>query len=74
MNGNWISKTSSTVKKKKKKEEEKDWMMHVLCSFDGQEAIKFSQRRTKTQFNCGSVCGHSDFNFNLRTLFFGQKE
>jgi hypothetical protein len=35
MNGNWISKTSSTVKKKKK-EEEKDWMMHVLCSFDGQ--------------------------------------
>jgi hypothetical protein len=34
MNGNWISKTSSTVKKKK--EEEKDWMMHVLCSFDGQ--------------------------------------
>jgi hypothetical protein len=21
---------------KKKKEEEKDWMMHVLCSFDGQ--------------------------------------
>jgi hypothetical protein len=21
---------------KKKEEEEKDWMMHVLCSFDGQ--------------------------------------